>query len=106
MTDLPDQRLPMIVVPELESQIVVPGSRVRVRDADGEHEYAMVARVTIDSPPECVSIGSPIGRALLGCRRGDQVRAQTPGGVRVLTVVDIVATAAPSRAGRAGQCEP
>jgi transcription elongation GreA/GreB family factor len=106
MTDMADSRLPTILVPEPESQTVVVGSRVRVRDADGEYEYAMVARVTIDSPPGCVSIGSPVGRALLGRRRGEQVRAQTPAGVRLLTVVDVAATAAPSCGGSAGQCEP
>jgi transcription elongation GreA/GreB family factor len=100
---MPEPRLPTIIVPEPESQTVVLGSRVRVRDEDGEHEYAMVARVTIDSPPGCVSIGSPVGRALLGSRRGEQVRVHTPGGVRLLRVVDVAAIAAPSCGGSAGQ---
>jgi transcription elongation factor GreB len=81
-------------------------SRVRVRDTDGEHEYTMVARVVAGAPPECVSTGSPVGRALLGCRPGEQVRLHTPGGVRLLTVVDVAAaTAAPSSADRARTCE-
>jgi transcription elongation GreA/GreB family factor len=82
--------------------VVMLGSRVRVRDTDGEHEYTMVARVVADAPPECVSTGSPVGRALLGCGPGEQVRVQTPGGVRLLTVVDV---AAPSSADRARTCE-
>jgi hypothetical protein len=53
--------------------IVVLGSRVWVRDTDGEH--------------------APVGRALLGRRLGDQVQVTTPGGVRLLTVVDVVTTA-------------
>jgi transcription elongation factor GreA len=76
--------------------IIEPGSRVRVRDTDGEHEYTMVTRATAGAPPECVSIGSPVGSALLGRRPGEQVRIQTPGGVRLLTVVDVAVTAAPS----------
>jgi transcription elongation factor GreA len=67
-------------------------SRVRVRDTDGEHEYTMVTRVTAGAPSECVSIGSPVGSALLGRRPGEQVQVQTPGGVRLLTVVDVAAT--------------
>jgi transcription elongation factor GreA len=86
-------------------RIVVPGSRVRVRDTDGEHEYTMVARVVAGAPPECVSTASPVGRALLGRRPGEQVRVQTPGGVRLLTVVDVAATEAPSSGGRARACE-
>jgi transcription elongation GreA/GreB family factor len=62
----------------------------------------MVVRVVADAPPECVSTGSPVGRALLGCRPGEQVRVHTPGGVRLLTVVDV---AAPASADRARTCE-
>ncbi len=81
--------------------VVVAGSRVRVRDTDGEHEYTMVARVVAGAAPECVSLCSPVGRALLGRRQGEQVRVQTPGGVRLLTVVGVAAMAAPSSAGLA-----
>jgi hypothetical protein len=91
--------------PRPESLTVVRGSRVRVRDADGEHEYTMFTRATADVPPGCVSLGSPVGRALLGRRRGDQVQVQTPGGMRLLTVVDVTATVEPSSAGSAGWCE-
>ena len=84
---------------------VVLGSRVRVRDTDGEHEYTMVTKVTVGAPSECVSIGSPVGRALLGRRLGDQVHVRTPGGVRLLTVVDVAATAPSFSAGSARRCE-
>jgi transcription elongation factor GreA len=85
--------------------VVVPGSRVRVRDTDGEHEYTMVTRVTAGAPPECVSTGSPVGRALLGRSPGEQVRVQTPGGVRLLTIVDVGDSATPSAAGSARVCQ-
>jgi transcription elongation GreA/GreB family factor len=85
------------------NDIVVPGSRVRVRDTDGEHEYTVVTRVTTDAAPGSVSIGSPVGRALLGHGRGEQVRVETPGGVRLLTVVDVTGSAA--SAGSAWTCE-
>ncbi len=87
-------------------RVVVPGSRVRVRDTDGEHEYTMVARVMAGAAPECVSTGSPVGRALLGRRPGEQVRVQTPGGVRLLAIVDVTGGAAEPAAGRARTCEP
>ncbi len=87
------------------NDIVVPGCRVRVRDGDGEHDYTMVTRAAVGAPPVSISTGSPVGRALLGRRPGEHVRVQTPGGVRLLTVVDVAGSAAPSSAGIARPCE-
>jgi transcription elongation GreA/GreB family factor len=70
---------------------VQPGSRVRVRDADGEEEYTLVRRGEADPANGRISTESPVGRALLGCRRGDEVTVQTPGGIRALTVVGVAA---------------
>ena len=70
---------------------VQPGSRVRVRDADGEHEYTLVRSGKADPAKGRISTESPVGRALLGGRRGDEVTVQTPGGVRVLTIVEVAA---------------
>jgi transcription elongation factor GreA len=75
---------------------VVVGSRVRVRDAEGEHEHTLVAHVTARTPLTCVSAGSPVGRALLGRRSGDQVQVHTPDGVRVLTIVSVAADTPPA----------
>jgi transcription elongation factor GreB len=82
-----DVSVPMTTTSAPEGGTVVLGSRVRVRDSEGEYEHTVVARATVDAPPGCVSVDSPVGRALLGCRPGDQVQVQTPGGVRHLTVV-------------------
>jgi hypothetical protein len=68
---------------------VQQGSRVRVRDADGEEEYTLVKRGEADPTQGRISTESPVGRALLGARPGDEVEVQTPGGVRVLTIVEL-----------------
>jgi transcription elongation factor GreA len=70
---------------------VQQGSRVRVRDADGEEEYTLVKRGEADPTQGRISTESPVGRALLGRRPGDEVEVQTPGGVRVLTIVELAA---------------
>jgi hypothetical protein len=70
---------------------VQPGSRVRVRDADGEEEYTVVRKSEADPALGRISTESPVGRALLGSRRRDEVTVQTPGGVRVLTIVEVAA---------------
>jgi transcription elongation GreA/GreB family factor len=67
------------------------GSRVRVRDADGEDEYTLVRGGKADPAKGRISTVSPVGRALLGGRRGDEVTVQTPGGIRALTIVDVAA---------------
>jgi transcription elongation GreA/GreB family factor len=71
---------------------VQPGSTVRVRDADGqEEEYTLVRRGEADPTQGRISTQSPVGRALLGGRRGDEVEVQTPGGIRALTIVELAA---------------
>jgi transcription elongation factor GreA len=71
--------------------VVHIGSRVRVRDLDGETEFAVVPSEEADASAERVSVESPIGRALLGRRLGDKVSFRAPGGVLDVTVVDVSA---------------
>jgi transcription elongation GreA/GreB family factor len=80
---------PMDAAAVTKSGPVAPGCTVRVRDADGEHEHRIVTRLTAGAPLECVSVASPVGRALLGRRHGEQVHVHTPDGVRLLTIVDV-----------------
>ncbi len=61
--------------------VVRLGSRVRVRDEDGEEEFAVVAHIEADAVADRVSVESPLGRALLGRRVGDWVRFRAPGGI-------------------------
>jgi transcription elongation factor GreA len=64
-------------------------STVHVRDDESEEEYTMVRSAEADAALGRISMESPVGRALLGRRRGDEVEVQTPGGVRRFTVVDV-----------------
>jgi transcription elongation factor GreA len=65
------------------------GSKVRVRDAYGEEEYTIVRSADADAAQGRISTESPVGRALLGSRRGEEVRVHTPGGIRALTIVKV-----------------
>jgi transcription elongation factor GreA len=65
------------------------GSRVRVRDVDGEAEFAVVPHEEADAAAERVSAESPLGRALLGRGLGEEVRFRAPGGVLSVTIVNI-----------------
>lgn len=70
--------------------VVRMGSLVRVRDVDGEAEFTVVPHDEADVMADRVSAASPLGHALLGRRRGDEVRFRTPGGVQAVTVVAVV----------------
>ena len=66
------------------------GATVVVEDDAGTAlEYQLVGEDEIDTTSRKLSWRSPIGRALLGKSLDDEVRAQTPGGVRLLTIVEV-----------------
>jgi transcription elongation GreA/GreB family factor len=69
--------------------VVRLGSRVRVRDVDGDAEFAVVPPEEADATADRISASSPLGRALLGRRLGEEVRFRAPGGTLSVTVVDI-----------------
>jgi transcription elongation GreA/GreB family factor len=65
------------------------GATVRVRDADGEEEYTIVSSAEADARQGRISSESPVGRALLHAREGDQISVQTPGGIRALAILGV-----------------
>ncbi|KMY67024.1 transcription elongation factor GreA [Desulfocarbo indianensis] len=70
---------------------VVFGAKVTVYDPDADEElsYRIVGQAESDPNNGCVSVSSPIARALLGREEGDEVRFNTPGGARVLEIVEV-----------------
>lgn len=67
------------------------GSEVVVLDlaADREITYELVVSEEAEASKGKVSTGSPIGRALLGTRVGDEVSVRTPAGERELEVLKL-----------------
>jgi transcription elongation factor GreA len=67
------------------------GSSVQVRHADGGEvaEYVLVGPIESDVGNGRVSVAAPVGRALMGTRRGDVVAAQTPRGTTRLEVLAV-----------------
>jgi transcription elongation factor GreA len=67
------------------------GSVVRVRDVDTREtfEYELVGPLEADPASGRVSISAPIGRALLGQRRGARIDVATPRGTVALEVVAV-----------------
>ena len=65
------------------------GSRVRLLDHQKsvEVEYKLVTPEEADASQGLISTSSPIGKALLGRRVGDEVTVQTPAGTKEFEVV-------------------
>ena len=66
------------------------GAWVQVIDDEGaERELRIVGPDEIDPAQGYVSMDAPLARALMGRRRGDEVRIETPMGARTWTVIEI-----------------
>lgn len=52
-------------------------------------KYKLVGPAEADPEHDMISAASPVGRALMGCKVGQTVEVQTPGGVRAYTVLSI-----------------
>jgi transcription elongation factor GreA len=66
------------------------GSHVRVVDGEGEEQtYYLVGSQEADPRRGLISNESPMGRALIGRRAGDQVTVVAPGGSFDLKVLEI-----------------
>jgi transcription elongation factor GreA len=67
------------------------GSQVTLENADdgGEEKYEIVFPEEVDPASGLISIGSPLGRALLNKEVGDEVIVATPKGRRTFQIVDL-----------------
>ena len=76
---------------EIGTESVHIGSTVTVteKSSNEEETYRIVGSTEADPLGGKISDESPIGKALIGHRKGDEVEVETPGGVILLTVVDI-----------------
>lgn len=71
-----------------QSETVIFGATVTVLDAAAGKtlEYQLVGPEDVDVMRNRISIHSPIGKALVGKRRGDTVEVTTPRGTKSLTI--------------------
>lgn len=81
----------IIDISDNDSERAVFGSWVIIENVEtGERvRYQLVGPYESDVPKGRISITSPIGKALVGKTIGDEVRVQTPGGVREFEVVEV-----------------
>lgn len=59
-------------------------------DTGEEVKYQLVGPEESNVENGCISISSPLGKAMLGKRPGDEITVQAPGGKRCYELVDIL----------------
>lgn len=72
--------------------VVAYGSRVTVEDLDeGAHQvYEIVFPEEVNPAAGQISLGSPLGRALLNKAVGDEIEVQTPRGKRSYQITELI----------------
>jgi len=83
-------RATIIDAPKKNDKVTL-GCKVKLKDADGkEHTYQVVGSAEADPASDKISNESPVGAAIIGHKKGDEVPVTTPSGkVRKYTVVSI-----------------
>ena len=93
ITELEALILNAVVVDEskIDTSIVNMGSTVKVYDEefDETEEYSIVGSNEVDALANKISDMSPIGKALIGKRAGDEVTVEAPGGLIHLKIVEV-----------------
>ena len=76
---------------ELGTDKVNVGNKVSVHniDTDEDAEYKIVSTAEADPIMGLISDDSPLGKALIGQRKGDSINVETPMGVVKYTITDI-----------------
>lgn len=84
-------RAEIIDISKLSGDHVVFGATVDLEDkASGKKfTYTIVGQYETDIKRGHISVTSPIARALIGHEIDDDVKVQTPGGIREFTIVDV-----------------
>ncbi len=76
---------------KLDDGVVNVGCKVKLYDEDFDEEVEYLITGSSESDPRkgIISNVSPVGKALLGHKKGELISVQTPGGVASYKIVDI-----------------
>ena len=79
------------IVEKVSTNTVGIGTTVKLYDYEFEEEieYHIVSATEIDIANSKISLESPVGRALFGKRKGDEVEVEVPDGVNKYKILDI-----------------
>ncbi|MGH7778052.1 MAG: GreA/GreB family elongation factor [Candidatus Dormibacterales bacterium] len=78
------------ILEEHHGSVIAAGSTVEVEDESGSPEvYQLVGAVESDPTTGRISVESPVGRALVGRRKGQVVTVTVPSGILKLTIKSV-----------------
>lgn len=81
----------IIDITKLSGDRIVFGATVQLLDQDEDTELTitLVGELEADAKNDRISVTSPIARALIGKRLGDEISVDTPGGERNYEIIDV-----------------
>ena len=81
----------VVVEDEVDLDKICIGCKIKILDVEynEEEEYKIVGSTEANSLKGKISNESPLGRALIGAKVGDEVKVETPGGEVVYKVLEI-----------------
>ena len=84
-------RAEVIDISSLKGSVVRFGATVRIIDEDTDEKttYQIVGADEADIDSGLLSVISPLGRALIGKKKGDEAEVSTPGGHRFYEIVSV-----------------
>jgi transcription elongation factor GreA len=78
-----------VIIEEHHDGLVNVGSTVTVKDDLGQEIYTIVGPAEVDMAAGRISMESPVGKAVMGHKVGDEVGVVTPAGQRKLKIVKV-----------------
>jgi transcription elongation factor GreA len=83
----------VITKKEISSDVVSIGSRVKLRDVDAKQtiEYKIVGSAEANPAENKLSNESPVGKAIIGKKKGETVEVTAPRGTLKFKILDIAA---------------
>lgn len=78
-----------VVEKDSKSDAVQVGSKVTVKNGDGEHQFSIVGSNEADPSTGLISNESPLGQALLGKKKGESASFKSPRGEIVYEILQI-----------------
>ncbi len=76
---------------EIDTKTVQVGNTVKIKDLEfgDEEEYTIVGSTEVDLSQNRISNESPIGAALLGAKKGEEVEIKVPAGIVKYKIISI-----------------
>lgn len=79
-----------VVSDDAPKDVIAIGSRVLVFDGNNEREFQIVGNYEADPSSGKITTNSPIGRALIGKKVGEQIKIAIPSGYLSLTIIKLL----------------